>query len=74
MKKMVLLTTMLRLLAFLLCGTALACPNPNEQCYSVSYMVEYADNKYHIQHANTSIMPSVRMDRHLHTAREMHRM
>lgn len=46
MKKMVFLTMMLGLLAFLLCGTALTCPSP-DSCPSTSYLIQYENDRIH---------------------------
>ena len=47
MKKKVFVAIMLGLLALLLCGTALACPNP-EPCPNQNYYPEYAKEAYHL--------------------------
>ena len=47
MKKKVFVAIMLGLLALLLCGTALACPNP-DPCPNQNYYPEYAKEAYHL--------------------------
>ena len=47
MKRRFFIATMLGLLALLLCGTALACPNP-KSCPGTTYDVEYAKEAYHL--------------------------
>ena len=47
MKRRLFIATMLGLLALLLCGTALACPNPRP-CPGNTYDVEYAKEAYHL--------------------------
>lgn len=47
MKSRFFMATMLGLLALLLCGTALACPNPRP-CPGTTYDVEYAKEAYHL--------------------------
>ena len=47
MKSRFFMATMLGLLALLLCGTALACPNPRP-CPGNTYDVEYAKEAYHL--------------------------
>ena len=47
MKRRFFIATMLGLLALLLCGTALACPNPRP-CPGNTYDVEYAKEAYHL--------------------------
>ena len=47
MKRRFFIATMLGLLALLLCGTALACPNP-KPCPGTTYDVEYAKEAYHL--------------------------
>ena len=47
MKNRFFMATMLGLLALLLCGTALACPNP-KPCPGNTYYIEYAKEAYHL--------------------------
>ena len=47
MKSRFFMATMLGLLALLLCGTALACPNPRP-CPGTTYDIEYAKEAYHL--------------------------
>ena len=47
MKRRLFIATMLGLLALLLCGTALACPNPRP-CPGTTYDIEYAKETYHL--------------------------